>query len=72
MTGSPLAFLALVALALGSVPQAAAGMTATLCSGVGSRTVEIPIPGKEPQLPMPCPAKACHAGCPRKRFDPAQ
>ena len=66
------ALIALLPLALGAPPQSSAVMRVTLCSGAEARTVEVPIPGKQPAMPQPCPAKACHAGCNRKQFDPSQ
>lgn len=67
-----LAILVLLPFAIGPVAQAPATMAVSICSGTGSRTLEVPIPGKQPKGPEPCPAKACHAGCNRKRFDPSQ
>ncbi len=66
------ALVALLPLALGAPPQASATMRIAICTDGLNRTVEVPIPGKRPALPQPCPAKACHAGCNRKQFDPSQ
>lgn len=65
------ALVALIPVMMGEVPpdQGAASMTARLCGG---GTVTIPLPYGEPDAPAPCHAKGCHAGCSRKRFDPAQ
>ncbi len=71
MIAPAFALIALLPLAIGSPPQSAATMRVALCSGAQSRTVEIPIPGKQPAVP-PCEAKACHAGCNRKQFDSSQ
>lgn len=72
MNLSSLAVCALLPLAIGPLPQDAATMRVTICSGLDSYTLEKPIPGKQPDLPKPCPAKACHAACSRKQFDRAQ
>ena len=66
------ALVALLPLAIGTPRPSAATMQVTICSGTQSRTLEVPIPGKGPAMPPPCPAKACHAGCNRKQFDPSQ
>lgn len=65
------ALVALVPVMMGKVQpdDGAAGMTARLCGG---GTVTIPLPRREPYAPAPCHAKGCHAGCNRKRIDPAQ
>ena len=72
MIAPAFALVALLPLAIGSPPPSAATMQVTICSGTQSRAVEVPIPGKPPAAPPPCPAKACHAGCNRKQFDPSQ
>lgn len=63
---------ALLPLALGTSPASAAMMTVSLCTGGEVRTVEVPIPGKPPEMPAGCGMKACHAGCNRKQIDRAQ
>ncbi|QWC57700.1 hypothetical protein F7D01_11985 [Erythrobacter sp. 3-20A1M] len=67
-----LALTALLPLALGTSPASGDTMSVTICSGTESRTLEVPIPGKPPTIPGHCAAKACHAGCNRKEFDPTQ
>lgn len=65
------ALAALVPAMLGPPLHAAAApsLVVSLCSG---STIAIRLPAREPVLPQACPQKACHAGCPRKRIDPAQ
>lgn len=72
MNLSGLAVLAFLPVVIGPLPQDAATMRIVLCSDLGSRTTEIPMLGKEPITPDPCPANACHAPCTRKQFDRAQ
>lgn len=66
------ALLALLPLAIGGPSPSAPSFMVTFCSGTENRLVEIPVPGKQPDMPERCPAQACHAGCNRKQFDPAQ
>ena len=65
------ALAALVPVMIGPLPQTgdSQSLVARLCNG---GTITIPIPGKAPEEPAPCFQKGCHAGCGRKRFDPAQ
>lgn len=72
MNGAGLALAAMLPLALGTAAHGVETMTLSLCSASGTRTIEIPVPGRKPGLPEPCAAKACHAECRRRFFDPAQ
>ena len=54
---------AILPAALGLAAPARA-VTTVLCSG---RTVELPVPLRDPQPDTPCCAKACHTGQSRKR-----
>lgn len=56
---------------IGPLPDPGRSVVATVCSGSGTRAIEIPLPEHEPDSPAPCHTKACHAGCSRKRMDPA-
>lgn len=59
---------AILPLAIGPLPSQNESITARLCNG---GTIQIPLKrGGDPAVP--CPAKACHAGSCRKRFDLAQ
>lgn len=73
MKTAALALFAIAPLVIGPLTAAAQGrstvITAQLCSG---GTLDIPIPGENPQAPEPCHEKGCHAGSCRKKFDPAQ
>lgn len=56
----------------GPIPSPETSMRVTICSALGARTVEIPLPGparEERQSPHPA---ACHAVCSRHRIDPPQ
>ncbi len=72
MNLSGLAVVALLPVAIGPLPQNVATIRIVICSDYGIRPMEIPIPGKEPEMPEPCPAKACHVSCSRKQFDRSQ
>lgn len=72
MNAAVLAIFVLLPSAIGPLPQAPATMVLSICSGTGNRALEVPIPGRQPDMPEPCPAKACHAGCNRKQIDPSQ
>lgn len=72
MNLSGLALLAFLPVTIGPLPPSAATMRIVICSDLSSRTIEIPIPSKEPITPDSCPASACHAPCTRKQFDGAQ
>ncbi|QQN74652.1 hypothetical protein [Croceicoccus sp. YJ47] len=65
---------ALFPLAAGPGPDPSAGRTLhlTLCAGAAGRTVDIPVPRRDPAAPLRCPPKACHAACNRRKFDPSQ
>ena len=66
------ATLALLVGTLPLQPASAQGATiaARLCDG---SSIAIPLgDDEEPQPPVPCPAKACHAGTCRKQIDRSQ
>lgn len=68
MSAALFALTALLPAMIGPLPQAERSITLGLCNG-GS--VSIPLPMRN-DTPAPCTQKGCHAGCSRKRFDPAQ
>lgn len=67
-----LGLAALAPLALGTTSASGATMSVSLCSGGEVRTVDVPTPGKAPEMPADCAIKACHAACQRKQIDRAQ
>lgn len=66
------ALLSLIPVTIGPLPTGEKTISAKICSGTQTITIDIPVDPKEPQLPQPCEAKGCHAGSCRKRFDLAQ
>lgn len=59
------ALAAILPASLGAaVPARTHSVATVLCSG---RTVELPVPSREPVPDAPCCAKACHTGSTRKR-----
>ncbi|HAA93370.1 MAG TPA: hypothetical protein DEP68_07485 [Erythrobacter sp.] len=54
---------------IGPLPATQKTIEARLCGG---GIVEIPIGPLEKEPAAPCQQKGCHAGCNRKRIDPAQ
>ena len=67
-----LGMVALAPLALGTTSASGATMSVSLCSGGEVRTVDVPTPGKAPEMPADCAIKASHAACQRKQIDRAQ
>ena len=57
---------------IGPLPDPSRSIVATICSESGSRTIDISLPEHEPDSPVSCHGKACHAGRSRKQIDPAQ
>lgn len=68
MNAALFALAALVPAMIGPLPQSERSITLGLCNG---GAVSIPLPARK-DTPAPCAQKGCHAGCSRKRFDPAQ
>lgn len=56
----------------GPLPRAETGMRVTVCSALGARTVEIPLPRPSREDRQPPHPAVCHAVCSRHRTDPAQ
>ena len=72
MNLAAIGIVALVPLMLGTSPGAAHGsrdLVTSLCGGGG---VVIHLGGKPRAPELPCPIKACHAGCTRRFLDAAQ
>lgn len=59
MNLSALAFIALVPMITGPLPEAEKTITATMCGG---GTIEIPLGQRDQELPKDCHQKGCHAG----------
>ena len=68
MSMTHFAFLALLPLVTGPLPQQSRSIAASLCGG---GEIRIPIDDQQPP-DRPCALKACHAGNCRKQFDPEQ
>lgn len=65
MNAAILALVALVPAMVGPLPgPAEIILHVALCGG---GTAAIPLPRRQREAPAPCPQKACHAGCSRKR-----
>ncbi|WP_271078505.1 hypothetical protein [Aurantiacibacter sp. MUD61] len=68
MNGAAIALVAIAPIALGSLPQTAPVLVTTLCANGGTTTIEIPLTPREPSLPDPCKAQACHAASREKNL----
>lgn len=56
----------------GPLPRAETGIRVTICSALGARTVETPLPRPFREDRQPRHPTVCHAVCSRHRIDPAQ
>ena len=66
------ALVVLLPALLGPLPAEKDRISFAPCGSDEVVTIEIPREAPRPAKDAPCHAKACHAACNRKQFDPAQ
>ena len=66
------AMIALLPALVGPLPDAADQLTLSVCGSEALVTIDLGREAPEPAQSPSCHGKACHAGCSRKKFDPAQ